>query len=270
MTDESTGAEDAKNAASEPKMVELELDGRKITVQEDHAEILKQKEHDLSSRNERILAEERQKLADQSVLDKANFEKDVKAYDDIVKKGGDLSKYDSVYLGGTGKYFGDYRDDNTDDDTVTRQTNATKPPETFVSNEITELRNEVAALKTSLADDEKGKARELVDYMENLQKSRYDFADADAVLIDMNAYRDKYQRHPSEKAITDMLKRRHDNMVDKIKKSGGTVAQPRTTQTIPDTRNARPPKSIPAKELPRLDDQEAWAALINDDMGQQE
>jgi len=253
MPDIATGG----GTPAEPKMVEVELDGRKVAVPESAAELLKQKEHDLASRNERILAEERNKLATERAEFQDKFKKDTAAYNELLKKGAkDLSQYDPLTLGGTGRYIGTVPEPDDDDEPVTRKAPANT---TFAENELTAIRNELASIKQSAAQKEAAEARERVSFMEDLQARKFAYADADAVLSDMRAYHEQFGRPPSEAKITEFLKKRHDKIAKQLP-AGSTAPKP-AESALPDARQTRSTERTPAEKLPALNDHLGWADI---------
>lgn len=263
MADDITNGADGTNV-SEPEVVELELDGRKVSVPKTAAEILKQKEHDLASRNERILAEERERIRTESSQRSELLKRDMENLDKLLAQGvTELSLYDPLINGGTGQYRGKLPDTDDLDDQPKRRT---KNDSAFAETEYDKIRNELAELRKTLTTKEEAEAREAVSFMEETLKSRYQYADADAVLSDMRNYHRENGRPPSEKKIVEMLKRRHDKVASIVSQTGGKPVDKANTQTMPDTKGNRSTRATAPDKLPRLDDFEAWAQLGRDEL----
>ena len=254
MADET---KDGAAVGSEPELVDVEIDGQIIKVDKRAVDGLKKKEHDLSSRNERILSDERAKIAAEKAEFREKFRKDTEAYNQLLAKGvKDLSRYDPLTLDGSGKYLGEISDDVDPDVTPMR-----KPTNTFAENELTSVRDEVKTLKTILANREKAEAQEAIAYMDEMQSKRFKYADPDAVLADMDAYHKQYGRRPSESKIVEFLKHRHDRIATKLPAGTG---KEEPVETLPDTRRGKSPEREKPENLPPLNDVDAWRKLGED------
>ncbi len=257
MADDKT-KDGAAVVGGESELVDVEIDGQTVKAPKAAAEILKKKEHDLASRNEQILRDERAKMVAEKTEFQEKFKKDTQAYNELLAKGvKDLSKYDPLTLDGSGKYLGEIPNESNDDDVNPMQHRTPVSP-AFANNELTTLRGEIKGLKDTLVSREKAEAQEAIAFMDETQQKRFPLADPDAVLLDMKTYHDTYGRPPSESKIVEFLKRRHDRIATKL--PADKKAKVESAETLPDTRGAKSPERTPTEKLPPLSDLEGWAA----------
>ncbi len=261
MADDKT-KDGAAVVGGDPELVDVEIDGQMVKAPKAAVEILKKKEHDLASRNEQILRDERAKFATEKTEFQEKFRKDTQAYNELLMKGvKDLSKYDPLTLDGSGKYLGEIPDGTNDDDVNPMQHRTPASP-AFANNELTTLRGEIRGLKDTLVNREKAEAQEAIAFMDTTQQKRFPLADPDAVLGDMKVYHDQYGRPPSESKIVEFLKRRHDRIATKLPADRNPKGE--SVETLPDTRRAKTPERTPVEKLPPLNDLEGWKQQAHD------
>ncbi len=242
--------EELKKSVSDPELVEMEIDGKQVKVQKEAVDFLTQKEHDLTSRNEKLLAEGRAKNEAEQKEHQEQLKQDLINLNEVLSQGAtDLNQYKPLIVGGDGEYHGTIEEPVAQ---TPRQT--VKTPNTFEESKLTEIEKQNKELLSRLDAREKADADDAIAFMEGVQKTKYKYADADAVLGDMRGYYETHGRAPSESKITAMLKTRHEKIAKSLPEQ-----QRKEVEPAPDTRGPSVPTKTKAEDLPALSDVDAWA-----------
>jgi hypothetical protein len=263
MTEETKGT-DPQQSAPPPEMVEISLDNRQVKVPKDVVDVLKNREHELGSRNDRLLAEGRQKLENEKNKQVADLTQDLVNLDKIIASGAtDLSKYNPLVKGGDGKFYGNIPKPSEDDE-------YTPPPQNPVQNVRTnafddsssrKLLERIDNLEKKLNNYEEIEVRSVINVADKISP-RFPGSEAylDAVItIDMKRFHETNGRPPSVDEIEKMFTARHNKVVAATK-------QQTSQMNVPDTRGGVT-SSPPNRKAPRLDDTESMISFMHESAG---
>ena len=244
---------------SRPEMVEITLDSHTVTVSKEAADILKKKEHDLTSRNERILMEEREKISQEKAKVQDDLQDDLEWYASHPDKE-DWLLYKAKSVGGDGSFTGQ---------TLRTQsmTQGTKAP--FESDpQIDKITKEIEVLKRSMADNaeltEQRARQEVVTTRNELLPKCFYVKDelATSLLI---AFYHTNGRHPTKTEATNLIMKEEHRLAGIIDKKAEAMANAKLKpiSAMPESGGLPPlPEGV---ELPDFDDRDGWARLAHDD-----
>lgn len=228
----------------------IKVDGQDVEVPQSVATILEKADHDLHSRNERVLREERDRTANLLAEDTEWLNNHPTEL---------WVNYQPKVSGGKG-FIGDPTmlekkpDQKKPDVTVT----AENPEVMALKEEVKQTKEALAAIMTDLGKTGEMKVIETRDSL----SARYPNADPDSVNDGLRVFFQNNGRHPSVTEIETIMKSRHDFTTAKI--TAAKTPSPTSTVVIPPV-GGGPPPSISKTKTPRLDDIEGWKGLAHAD-----
>jgi len=193
---------DVATKAADLEMVEVTLDGKTVSVSKEAVDILNAKEHDIVSRNDKILAEKRQELDTFREKVQNDLDTDLNFYEDHPDEA-DWLYYKSLSKGGDGSC-------NIPEGAQTVDTVQKPAQNAFETNpDIDAMKKEIDSVKTTMAENAKQRedaARQSVITARDEILPHCVYVDEEIATSLLSSFFTKNQRHATKPEIASIIK----------------------------------------------------------------